>query len=98
MILLKSKLFKFSFHFWKILKIFNHNYRFKALAKGVYPIDDFNNLPPLDDEEQRKFRQRLFLPTKKKDLKKTKKLKRLNKKKKENLIKWINKFLFIEWI
>ena len=22
-------------------------FRFKALAKGVYPIDDFNNLPDL---------------------------------------------------
>jgi hypothetical protein len=44
-------------------------------------------LPPLDDEEQRKFRQRLFLPTKKKDPKKAKKLKRLNKKKKQSLIK-----------
>ena len=51
--------------------------RFKALAKGVYPIDDYN-LPPLYDAEQEK------------KFKKIKKLKRLNRNIKTNLAKQKN--------
>ena len=48
--------------------------KFKALAKGVFPMDEFTNLPELHDEEERKFKQRMFMKSKKKKKPSTKRL------------------------
>lgn len=53
--------------------------KFKALSKGIYPIDDFNNLPVMNDEQNKKFIQRLGFKTTPK--KKAKKVKRAGQKK-----------------
>ena len=56
--------FNFEIFLWINLNLFLF-FRFKALAKGVYPIDDYNNLPNLYDNDNKKQVKRLSKKSKK---------------------------------